>query len=195
MNQYMPITSSASSSLPSMLLPIICSVSDTNYDILSFRFNLVQKSEAGFIKKVKMKFGGPTDTTIIIGDWSAAHMRFHAPSKGKGFRTMFKRAGYDVFLVNEHLSSSVCPVCDQESLETFRRRLSPRPWRRRHIQKVHGLLRCKSVICQFSVNGRLVQRFWNRDDVATLSFRAIVAETIASQTAQFPQGIRPARYS
>ena len=65
----------------------------------------MQKSEAKFIKKVKMKFGQPSDTTILLGDWSASNIQFHAPCKVKGFRNMFKRAGYDVFLVNEHLTS------------------------------------------------------------------------------------------
>ena len=132
-----------------------------------------------------MKFGQPSDTTILLGDWSASNMRFHAPCKVKGFRDMFKRAGYDVFLVNEHLTSSICPICNERSLETFRSRPSPRPWRRGHFQIVHGLLRCKSEICQLIVNEQKVNRLWNRDDVATLNIRAVVRETIASATVLF----------
>ena len=158
------------------------------------RFNLVQKSEAEFVKKVKMKFGQPSETTILLGDWNGNHMKFQAPCKVKGFRNMFKRAGYDVFLVNEHRTSSICPICLQRSLETFRYRESPRPQRKGHFQKVHGLLRCNSENCQFSMNDREVFRFWNRDDVATLNIRAVVYETIASVTAEIPQGIRPARF-
>ena len=144
-----------------------------------------------------MTFGKPEDTTIIIGDWSAGHVKFQAPAKGKGFRRMFKQAGYDVFLVNERLSSSICPSisCKQRTLENFRHRPSPRPWRRGHYQTVHGLLRCTSVNCQFSLKGQLVDRMSNRDDVATLDLRAIVYETIGSVSAQFPQGVRPARFT
>ena len=141
-----------------------------------------------------MKFGQPEDTTIFLGDWNGAHMQFQAPSKVKGFRNMFKRAGYDVFLVNEHLTSSICPICLQRNLEPFRYRNSPRPHRNGHLQLVHGLLRCNSESCQFSLNGRDVSRGWNRDDVATLNIRAVVYETIASVTDEFPQGIRPARF-
>ena len=116
------------------------------------RFNLYQKSEAELIKKVKLKFGPPATTTILLGDWNGAHMRFHAPCKVKGFRNTFKRAGYDVFLVNEHLTSQTCPCCNEKSLEKFRIRPSPRPWRRRAPEPVHGLLRCKSEYCQPFVN-------------------------------------------
>ena len=55
------------------------------------------------------------------------------------------------------------------------------PWRRGQIQQVHGLLRCQSEYCQFALisnPGRIVSKYWNRDDVATLNIRAVVQETI-----------------
>ena len=161
------------------------------------RFNLVQKSEAEFIKKVKMKFGEPEDVSILLGDWSGAHKKFQAPSKVRGFINMYKRAGYGVYLVDEHLTSSVCPHCQARSLETFKSRPSPRPWRRAlgHLQTVHGLLRCTTANCQPIVNGQGVRRVWNRDDVATLNIRAVVYETIASVSVANPQGVRPLRFS
>lgn len=179
---------SENSSFPSMLQLIQC-----NTDIMH-RYHLVQKSEAEFIKKVKMKFGQPEDVTILLGDWGGAHMRFHAPTKVKGFRKMFKKAGYDVFLVDEFRTSSLCPMCHDvdQRLETFVRRESPRPYRQ-HTATVHGLLRCPSdnhqlFLNQFGVS-RAVTRKWNRDDVATLNIRYIVNETIASG------GIRPPQFS
>ena len=73
----------------------------------------MQKSESKFIKKVKMKYGEPEDVSILLGDWASSSMprqgRYHAPCKVEGFRKMFKRAGYGVYLVDEHLNSSVCP--------------------------------------------------------------------------------------
>ena len=147
-----------------------------------------------------MKYGEPEDVSILLGDWASSSMprqgRYHAPCKVEGFRKMFKRAGYGVYLVDEHLTSSVCPGCELRSLATFKSRLSPRPWRRAQglRQTVHGLLRCKSVNCKQNVNGQLVDRLWNRDDVATLNIRAIVNETIASVSAANPNGVRPARF-
>ena len=157
------------------------------------RFNLVQKSEAEFIKKVKMKFGDPDTLSIFLGDWGGAHSRFHAPSKVKGFRDMFKKAGYEVLLVDEHLTSSVCPICHERQLLASRFRESPRPWRRGHMQRVHGLLRCQSEYCRSHMNlnadnpDRILSRYWNRDDVSTLNIRSIVQETIAN-------GERPLRF-
>ena len=160
-----------------------------------YRFNLVQKSEAKFIKKVKMKFGGPEDVSVLLGDWGGGHQRYHAPSKVRGFIILYKRAGYNVYLVDEHLTSAVCPDCHLRSLETFRSRPSPRPWRHGHLTTVHGLLRCTTANCQQNVNGLRVPRLWNRDDVATLNIRAIVEETIATESAANPQGIRPPRFA
>lgn len=100
---------------------------------------------------------------------------------------MFLRAGFNVLLVNEFKTSSVCPHCHLQSLETFVQRPSPRPWRHGAMVTVHGLLRCQSEICQLFLNGEHLPRLWNRDDVATLNIRAIVEETIA-------QGERPARF-
>ncbi|KAJ3225989.1 hypothetical protein HK099_005814, partial [Clydaea vesicula] len=47
-------------------------------------------------------------------------MKHQVPTKGKGFREMFKKVGFDVFLCNEFLTSSICPVCKKRSLETFK---------------------------------------------------------------------------
>ena len=145
-----------------------------------------QKSEQEFVKKVKMKFGQPANTTILIGDWSQNTAKFHMPTKISGFRKMFTRAGFNVLLVNEFKTSSICPDCNAQSLEIFRHRPSPRPWRQNVLVPVHGLLRCSSENCQFVVQNQ-VPRVWNRDDVATRNIRSIVEETIATRN-------RPARF-
>ncbi|KAJ3205034.1 hypothetical protein HK099_000949 [Clydaea vesicula] len=86
-----------------------------------------------------MKFGDPTTTCILIGDWSVNSQKCHAPTKGKGFRTMFRRAGYAVHLVNEHKTSETC---------------------------------------QLNLNGKVVNRLWNRDDLATMNIKSVVMETL-----------------
>ncbi len=151
------------------------------------KYHLTQKSEAEFVKKVKIKYGEPENTTIFLGDWAQSSTRFHAPTKIQGFRKMFQRAGFNVLLVDEYKTSCVCPTCHLQNLEIFKQRPSPRPWRQGAIVNVHGLLRCKSVNCQQFVNGQYVPRLWNRDDVATLNIRAIVEETLGD-------GERPMRF-
>ncbi|KAJ3217789.1 hypothetical protein HK099_005357, partial [Clydaea vesicula] len=114
------------------------------------------------------------NTTVIIGDWSKTNMKHQVPTKGKGFREMFKKAGFNVFLCNEFLTSSICPGCKKRSIETFKYRKSPRPWINR-FEKVHGLLHCKSEKCQLP-DGK--NRLWNRDDVATMNIRSVVESYI-----------------
>ena len=100
-----------------------------------------QRSEAKFIKAFVAKFVKPHRTTVFLGDWSHGAARFHAPCKTKGFRTMFERANFDVFLVEEYRTSSVCPDCQRRNLKPFKKRRSPRPWRGHTRALVHGLLR------------------------------------------------------
>lgn len=84
---------------------------------------------------------------------------------------MFRRAGYDVLLVDEYKTSKVCPGCKGESLETFKKRVNPKWWKKNEVT-VNGLLRCKSEKCQQSCG--YPSRLWNRDDVATLNQKSIV---------------------
>ena len=112
-----------------------------------------QIAEARLLKRFKAKFGGPEDTIVAIGDWSQKqHRRFHEPVKGKGFRDTFRKAGYAVYLVDEHRTSCRCSRCGGEC-KTFRWCQNPRPWRRDagNILR-HGLLKCKTC-----------NRLWNRD--------------------------------
>ncbi|KAJ1859498.1 hypothetical protein GGH12_000453 [Coemansia sp. RSA 1822] len=45
-----------------------------------------------------------------MGNWSAPMTRFHEPIRGKGWRTL-KRGGFDVYLIDEYLTSKTCPNC------------------------------------------------------------------------------------
>lgn len=150
------------------------------------KYVLKQKSEAKFVCKVKMKYGQPENNHLYWG-LVTGYSQISCTNEDPRLK-MFQRAGFNVLLVNEYKTSSVCPTCHQESLETFMQRPSPRPWREGAIVTVHGLLRCKSEICQQFVNGQLVPRLWNRDRVATLNIRSVVDETIC-------QGVRPIRFS
>ena len=144
-------------------------------------FVLKQRSEAKFIKAFVAKFGKPHRTTVFLGDWSQGAARFHAPCKTKGYRTMFERANFDVFLVDEYRTSSVCPDCQTRNLKPFKKRRSPRPWRRYSTALVHGLLRCNNERCNewsWPHDDRTRRRLWNRDDVATLNIERIAYFTL-----------------
>ena len=147
----------------------------SQYHFRKNRFNTfidTQKSERTFMKNFKDKFvgkdGSPSDIVIAFGDWSQLHHRkYKEPVKGKGFRTMFRRNGYDVFLVDEHRSSVQCSDCCDESARCykFRRRLDPndkKPPSKRHIHKIHGLLVCNTC-----------SRLWNRDINAPLNMNIV----------------------
>lgn len=126
-------------------------------------FVLKQRSEAKFVKTFRKAYGPPETTTIIYGDWSQPSQRYQAPSKTVGFRKMFKRAGYQVFLIDEYKTSSVCPACNLPDLETFLSRPSPRPWRHGALTTVYGLLRCQGEHDQQDHDIEHEPLLWNRD--------------------------------
>jgi hypothetical protein len=77
-----------------------------------------------------------------------------SPTKGKGFREMFRNAGYQAVLLNEHNTSSKCLHCEPQLDKKFNYRESTKPHIRRRNRlenptnprkyPVHGILRCIS---------------------------------------------------
>jgi hypothetical protein len=50
--------------------------------------------------------GPPATTVVFMGDWcDKRHQRFNEPVKGIGFRQVFRKAGYKVYLVDEFKTS------------------------------------------------------------------------------------------
>ncbi|KAJ2482323.1 hypothetical protein IWW56_001110 [Coemansia sp. RSA 2131] len=160
------------------------------------------------IKKLRDKF--KPNAVFVIGDWSAPMNRYHEPIRGKSWRTLLKRGGFDVYLIKEYLTSKTCPNCNGR-LSNTRDVPNPRPWRR-HIQpevKCHGLLSCQSEKCLESIGKSKgesegekedekedksegekegdVKRWWNRDLAAVLNFRHILFSLRET-------GIAPARF-
>ena len=116
-----------------------------------------QKLDSELINEVRKKFGPPATTVVFMGDWSeSTHRRFHEPVKGKGFRQLFRKAGYQVLLVKEHKTSKMCSECQVDGAEcfNFRRVKNPRPFMRQRFPEVicHGLVKCTRC-----------HRLWNRD--------------------------------
>jgi transposase len=111
------------------------------------------QNEQKMIKEFIATFGEPKDTIVCIGDWEQKHqMKYKEPTKGKGLRTLLRKNGFDVYLVNEFRTSCRCSKCEGEC-ETFRTCENPRPWRKDEIILRHGLIMCKTC-----------KALWNRDE-------------------------------
>jgi hypothetical protein len=149
-----------------------------------------QKSESKFLNRFKALFGSPDQVVIGIGDYEQhKHRKYKEPVKGKGFRTMFRRAGYkDVCLVDEHKTSCRCHNCkdvvrgNQVGGEcvTFRRCDNPRPWKKGESIIRHGLLMCQTC-----------QKLWCRDTNASLNIWEIMKA--AQQGKQRPKYLQRSR--
>ena len=83
------------------------------------------------------------NAVMVMGNWSAPNTKFHEPIRGLGFRRLLKKAGFQVYLIDEFKTSRCCPTCEADSLRTFKTVPNPRPFRRQRNPTVtcHGLLR------------------------------------------------------
>lgn len=108
-----------------------------------------------------------------IGDWEQKkHRKFKEPLKGKGFRTLLRKAGYSVFLVDEFRTSCQCSHCQAEEAkcEKFRVRLDPNTKKApedRHLRLVHGLLLCQQC-----------NRLWNRDVNSSINIARLTRQAL-----------------
>jgi hypothetical protein len=58
------------------------------------------------VKRFKEKFGSGEESVILIGDFEQRkQMKYKEPTKGKTIRTLFKKNGYKVYLVDEFRTS------------------------------------------------------------------------------------------
>jgi len=103
----------------------------------------IQKNEAKMINEFKKIYGPPEKAVIFMGDYGGGNLRNCEPTKGKGLRKTFKRAGYSLFLVDEYNTSKKSFVNGLDNTN-FRKRRNPRPYRQ-DTCLVHGLLRVTTV--------------------------------------------------
>lgn len=135
----------------------------------------MQSSEALMVNSFKAKFGTPDKVIIAFGDGSKGnHMRYNAPAKRKGFRKVFRRAGFEVLLLDECRTSKSCFRCattNEHDCEPFRWwAKSPKPWKNRDENRqprnqptrCHGLIACPCCLTR-----------WNRDVLATANMLEI----------------------
>jgi len=112
-----------------------------------------QRSEQRLINRFTEIFGNPEETIVCFGDYEQRkHRKYKEPTKGKGFRDLFRRNGFKTYLVDEFRTSCKCSNCEGGDCVKFRRRRNPSPNKNNSIL-VHGALMCKT--CRV---------LWNRDE-------------------------------
>lgn len=122
-----------------------------------------KRSEHKMLHRFRSIFGTPEEVVIGFGDWEQRkQMRFKEPTKGKGMRELFRKAGYNVYLVDEFRTSCRCHKCEGECT-TFRACQNPRPWKKNETTLRHGLLMCKTCT-----------GLWNRDVNSSLNIHRVV---------------------
>jgi hypothetical protein len=129
-----------------------------------------QITEARMLKRFEKLFGPPDKVVICIGDWEQRqHRRFKEPVKGKGFRKLFRRAGYRLYLGDEFRTSCKCSACSSSEhgvCSTFRMVDNPKPYREGRILR-HGLVKCQTC-----------SRLWNRDTNASSNIWKVAKNAI-----------------
>lgn len=111
------------------------------------------QNEQKMIKEFIATFGEPKDIIVCVGDWEQKHqMKYMEATKGKGMRTLLRKNGFDVYLVNEFRTSCRCFKCHGEC-DVFRTCENPRPWKKNETILRHGLTMCKTC-----------KALWNRDE-------------------------------
>ena len=134
-----------------------------NFILFIYYFNsifFIRIFIARMINNFRNAFGSPSEVVVCIGDWSLKNQRrHHAPCKGIGFRKVFRKNHFKVYLVDEYKTSSKCNNCKSANSNEgiclpFREVENPVRSLRETIPKTLclGLLKCQTC-------GRL----WNRD--------------------------------
>ncbi|KAK9764880.1 hypothetical protein K7432_007251 [Basidiobolus ranarum] len=98
-------------------------------------------------KNLREKFGN--DTILMLGNWSAGNVKYHEPNRGVGMRKMLAKEGFQLYLLDQFITSSLCPTFQNGELEKPQKVQNPIPYKREKYPIVyrHGLLRCKNQQC------------------------------------------------
>jgi hypothetical protein len=111
-----------------------------------------KRSEQRMLNNFKRIFGNQKDVIVCFGDYEQKQqMKYKEPTKGKGMRTLFRKAGFQTYLVDEFRTSCRCSKCEIGVCVKNIVGKNPRPYRSGNIL-IHGLICCK--------NGC---GYWNRD--------------------------------
>jgi len=111
-----------------------------------------KRSEQKMLNNFKRIFGNEKEVVVCFGDYEQKQqMKYKEATKGKGMRTLFRKAGFQTYLVDEFRTSCRCSKCEIGICAKNMVMENPRPYKTGNIL-VHGLICCK--------NGC---GYWNRD--------------------------------
>ena len=125
-----------------------------------------KKSEQKMISNFKNIFGNEKELIVCFGDFEQKkQMKYKEPTIGKGIRNIFKKNGFETYLVDEFRTSCRCSKCGGECIKTVIGK-NPKPYRTGNIL-INGLLRCKNEC-----------GYWNRDVNGSTNIYKIVYNII-----------------
>ena len=126
-----------------------------------------KRSEQRMLNNFKRIFGNEKEVVVCFGDYEQKHqMKFKEATKGKGMRTLFRKAGFQTYLVDEFRTSCMCSKCEIGICKKTMVRENPKPYRSGNVL-IHGLICCK--------NGC---GYWNRDVNGATNIYKIAYNTI-----------------
>ena len=77
----------------------------------------IQRSEQRLINSFIKIFGKPENTIVCFGDYEQKkHRKYKEPTKGKGFRDLFRKNGFKIYSVDEFITSCKCSNCEEGEL-------------------------------------------------------------------------------
>ncbi|KAL0224747.1 hypothetical protein RCL1_002659 [Eukaryota sp. TZLM3-RCL] len=79
-----------------------------------------KRGEDQFINRFKTTFGAPSDVLIGYGDWSHESGRRKgkiSTIKGKALRSILRKSGYNILMVNEYRTSKCCSSCVRNGIQ------------------------------------------------------------------------------
>jgi len=124
-----------------------------------------KRSEQRMLNNFKRIFGNQNEIVVCFGDYEQKkQMKYKEATKGKGMRTLFRKAGFETYLVDEFRTSCMCSKC--EICKKTMVRENPRPYKSGNVL-IHGLICCK--------NGC---GYWNRDVNGATNIYKIAYNTI-----------------
>ena len=87
-----------------------------------------QQADKWLAKKLREKLGN--DAILILDNWSSRNVKYHETIRGVGMGRMLAKEDFQVYLLDEFRTSSLCPFCQNGELETFKKVQNPRPYQR-----------------------------------------------------------------
>jgi len=120
-----------------------------------------QKSESKMMEEFRKKFGPPDNVLIIFGDYGRKDtMKGCEPHISRRIKRLFRNYGYEVYLIDEYMTSKLCNRCQHE-LERFKYVKD----KNGNDHLLWGLLRCKNGKCK---------TIHNRDHNSPRNFQNII---------------------